>query len=111
MNPLPYKDRPDADHRYWLYSPEGDGFMFFATAAERDDYSKEEIGHYVDSDRGWQEEVEDIIGGVVTHLTKKTVEETKPADYNQMDEDQRDEFWPYSEEFDEIVDYTLEGLP
>ena len=109
--PAPYKNKPDANHRFWLYSPEGDGFMFFATAAEREDYAKEDIRAYLDSDSAWCTEVEGVIAGTVTHTIRKTVAATKPADYDEMDEDERDEEWPCGDEFDEVVDYTLEQLP
>ena len=107
----PYENTPDARHRFWLYSPEGDGFMFFATATERDDYAKTEIRTYCDfADGGWYEEIDGIIAGVVTHTIKRIVKDVKPVDYADMDQDQRDESWPYGDEFDEIVDYTLEPL-
>jgi hypothetical protein len=110
--PLPYRRRPSLTHRFWLFSPEADDeLMFFASAAERDTYAKEEIRHYVDPDDGWWEEVENMFAGEATHVVAKTVKGTKPANFDEMDEDERDEFWPYGDEFDEIVDYALEPLP
>ena len=115
MNPHPdtydYKFSPDADHRFWLYSPEGEGLVFFATVAQRDDYAEMEIRTYLDTDDGWFEEVEGIIAGTVTHTIRQTVTATKPADYDEMDEDEREEEWPYNDEFDQVVGYTLEPLP
>lgn len=106
-----YMHDPDPNHRFFLYSPEGEGFMFFATAEERDAAAKAEIHTYVDTDNGWFEEVLNVFAGTLTHTVKEKVTATKPADFDQMDEDQQDEFWPHGDEFDEIVDYILEALP
>lgn len=102
--------KPDPDHRFWMYSPEGDGLTYYSTETERDEAARQEIRMYLDCDDSWLEEVEDILCGVVTHTIAKVVTGTKPANYDQMTEDEKDEFWPHSEEFDEIVDYQLKKL-
>ena len=58
---------PDAEHSFFLYDPEGDGFMYFKTAEERDAASHDVIQQYLDD--GWSEEVEQVIAGEVTHHT------------------------------------------
>jgi hypothetical protein len=62
---------PDSEHRFFCYSPEFDGLTFWTTAEERDGYAADQIRTYLD-DNVWYEDVENLFGGVVTHITKKT---------------------------------------
>jgi hypothetical protein len=103
--------KPSATHRYWLYSPEGDGFMFFRTAAERDEFAATEIENYCDHDSGWYEEVKGITAGYITHHIVETITATRPDNYYELDEDDRDEVWPLSDGFDAIAEYKLKRLP
>jgi len=59
------RSEPTAEFRFFLYDPEGDGFIYYKTAADRDAASKEIIGQYLDD--CWAEEVEQIIAGEITH--------------------------------------------
>lgn len=104
-----YVRKPDKDHRFWLYSPEGDGFLFFRYEADRDEYAEREIREYLDSDNAWYEEVMGVMAGVVTHVTKETILGTMPDNYDEMNEEEREEEWPY-EEHDQIADYSLEPI-
>jgi hypothetical protein len=110
MSDSPLRCRPDAEHRFWMYSPEGNGLTYYSSAEKRDAAAKTELRTYLDTDSGWFEEVTDIVCGVVTHGIKEIVKEVRPDNYYELDEDERDEVWPYSDEFEEIVDYELEEL-
>jgi hypothetical protein len=104
----PLKYRPDPGHTFWLYSPEGDGLTFWKTAEERDDYAKKEIRTYLDDDR-WFEEVEQVIAGVVTHVTRPS-SITRPVgviDENGYDEEDNG---PWEDENDAKCDYTLQPI-
>ena len=81
---------PGKNHRYWCYSPEGDGFTFWATAKERDDYAEREIRTYLD-DNEWFEEVEGVMAGVITDVAtavdiQRPVGEIDEEGYDENDE-------------------------
>ena len=80
---------PDADHRFFLYDPEGDGFMYFKTAEERDEASDGVIQQYIDD--GWSEEVEQVIAGEITHhAVMRDVEISPLREGYSCDEDYED---------------------
>jgi len=105
-HPLRYK--PDDEHRFWCYSPEGDGLTFWRTAEDRDAYAAKEIRTYLDDE--WYQEVEDVIGGVVTHITK-AIDIQKPQ--GELDEDGYDEAGegPFPERDCVRCNYALLPLP
>ena len=105
--PLRYKS--DDEHRFWCYSPEGDGITFWATAEERDAYAAKEIRTYLDEGE-WRADVQGVIGGVVTHVTK-AVDIQSPQ--GELDEDGYDENGngPWANRDDTACDYALLPLP
>jgi hypothetical protein len=60
-----------------MYEPEGDGMQFFATVEERDKVAKIAIANCLDSE-GWDEFVEDIVCGEVTHKATQVDREDRP---------------------------------
>jgi hypothetical protein len=83
----PLRYTPDHDHRFFCYSPEGDGLTFWATAEERDAYAADEIRTYLDEGE-WAEEVKGLFVGGVTHITK-AIDIEEPQ--GELDEDGYDE--------------------
>lgn len=91
--------------RYFLYDPQGDGFLTFETAEERDQAGKEAIEGYYEE--AWSEDVEDILSGVITHQATEQNRRDRPPD-QEINEDGYDEegtHWP--PEIDWICDYAL----
>lgn len=94
------------DHIYWLYDPEGDGMMFFATEQERDDAAHDVIRDgYLDD--CWSEEVTAVCAGVVTHIATETNRIDKPpaSELNEDSEDEEGNYWP--PDWDYQCDYEL----
>jgi len=94
------KDKP-----YFVHDPEGDGFTFFATEQERDEYAKECIEGYLDD--GWSEEVVFVIGGKVTHQAKQCDLVERPPE-DEIDGDGNDlegRYW--DSDWTEMCNYRL----
>lgn len=97
-----YRRRPDPEYRFFLYDPEGYGFMFFRSAEERDAAASDAIFAYLDDE--WAEEVEGVFAGEVTHHTIRTHVTMKPK---REDFDSEEEFEDALSEFgDSDCDYT-----
>ena len=64
---------------FFVHDHSGNGFTFFATEQERDEYARECIEEYLDD--GWGEDVVFVTAGVMTHSAQKCdVIERPPAD-------------------------------
>ena len=100
---------PDSEHRFFCYSPEGDGLTFWTTAEERDGYAADQIRTYLD-DNVWYEDVEGLFGGVVTHITEKT-DILRPQ--GELDEDGYDQNGegPFPQPDCTLCNYELQPLP
>ncbi len=97
------KDKP-----YFVHDPEGNGFSFFATEQERDDYSKECIEGYLDD--GWSEDVVFVIGGKVTHQAQQCDLVERPPE-DEIDEDGNDlEGQHWDADWTEMCNYRLMPL-
>lgn len=83
---------PDAEHRYFIYDPEGDGLSYFPTAEERDAASKKIIAAYSDHE-GWSEEVEQVIAGEVTHKATACYIQQRPATLDENGCDEAGVYW------------------
>ena len=90
---------------YFVFDPQGDGFSYFETAGERDSFTKGAIDNYLDD--SWNDEVTDIIAGVITHKIVQTNRTDRPA-VDDIDEDGIDGeglYWGGDEEY--VCDYKL----
>ncbi len=97
---------PTAKHRHILYSPEGDGLMFFASIADRDEYANRfVIMDYLDD--GWAEEVELVFAGEITHIATKTNVTHKPEVTDDMSEDEIAEIEDEFGEFEYRCSYKM----
>lgn len=106
------KHKGSAEHRFWLFDPEGDGMQFFPTVEERNAASKEAIQAYLDD--GWSEEVGNVIAGEVTHLTTATNVVRRPETLDEDDHDEDGEYWPEGADFKcdyELVAIASEAAP
>ena len=105
-----YRRHPDPEYRFFLYDPEGDGFMFFRSAEERDAAAGETISVYLDD--GWAEEVEGVFAGEVTHHTIRTNVTRKPKrEHFDSEEDFDDAMNEFGDpDWDYTCDYELRPL-
>lgn len=94
----PSKDRP-----YFVHDPQGDGFSYFETEQERDDFAHDCIQAYLDD--GWDEEVEHVVAGKLTHRATQTDVIMRPdiLDEDGCDEEGND----WNNDFSHICDYKL----
>lgn len=91
------------EFRFFIYDPEGWGFKYYRTPEDRDAARGTIIQAYLDD--GWDEGVEGVVAGEVTHICHKTEVEKRP---DQVDEDGLDadgNYW--AEEWDEKCNYDL----
>jgi len=96
-------DTPSSTHRFFIYDPQGWGFAYYASAEARDAAKDGIIQSYLDD--GWDEEVEQVIAGEVTHTCEKVNVEQRPE---QVDEDGHAEDGTYwAEEWSYKCDYDL----
>ncbi|MFT0721970.1 hypothetical protein ACDX36_26170 [Pseudomonas aeruginosa] len=96
--------RPSAEFRYFTFDPNGAEFIYYRSADERDADSQNIIAHYLDD--GWDEEVEQIIAGEISHTCEQTDARHRPDDEDLDDEDCDGE-GTYWGEFDTICNYEL----
>lgn len=99
-------DSASEQYRFFIYDPAGWGFQYYRTAEDRNAARGTIIQSYLDE--GWDEEVENVIAGEVTHICQKTEVEKRP---DQVDEDGLDadgNYW--AEEWDEKCNYDLVPL-
>ena len=71
------KYSPDADYRFFLYDPSGNGMEFFCTEEHRDAAADAAIEAQLDD--GWAETVTEIVVGEVTKHTVARAVELKPV--------------------------------
>jgi hypothetical protein len=97
----------DAVEKFFVYDPEGDGFICFATEEERDICAKDLIPEYLGD--GWDEGVENIKTGIITSTVKQTnVIHKKDLIIDSEGFDEEGRYWSY--EWDYICDYELVNL-
>ena len=93
---------------YFAFDPQGDGFSFFETAEERNSFTNGVIDNYLDD--VWNEEVVNIVVGVITHKIIQANRTNRPA-YDDLDEEGIDEegfYW--GGDLDYVCDYKLSPL-
>lgn len=90
---------------YFLYDPEN-GFETFETEEKRDAEAKASIESYLSDDEGWDELVEQIFTGVITHSANKVNVKKRPGD-SELDENACDEEGMYWGDFEYTCNYEL----
>lgn len=101
---MDYKRFPHQDYRFWLYDPEGEGLMFFRDVIERDEAAVNAVEGYRSLD-GWDEEVENVCCGTLTHVTRMLDRQDRPDDLDEDGIDGDGVYWP--EDVDFMGTYTL----
>lgn len=82
MSKLDAKHYATKEYRYWVYSPEGDGMLFFRSPQARDEFAASVIPDYMDGDN-WTESVDQVCCGVVTHLSTEVDRQERPDDLDE----------------------------
>jgi hypothetical protein len=97
-----------AGYSFFLYDPLGDGLISYATEAERDGAAERIIDTYLDD--MWDDEVTDVLGGIITHQASMVNRMERPAD-DQLDENMSvgGFGWPPGMEY--RCDYELKPFP
>ena len=86
--------KPDKDHTFLLYDPEGDGLMFFKTREERDKRAEEVIRLYLDTTTDeWYEEVEQIFTSEVQEVVKAVDIVQRQGEVDEDGYDEAGEYW------------------
>ncbi|MDH4602501.1 hypothetical protein [Pseudomonas syringae] len=75
-NAIEHQDSPSATHQHFIYDPLGNGFLYFRSAAERDQAMDWVVQTYLDDE--WSEEVEQIVAGEVTHSCQSVGVQNRP---------------------------------
>lgn len=100
---------PTPEFRFFIYDPQGYDFIYFRSPEDRATAIPTIIASYR-ADDGWDDEVENVVAGEITHTCEKTDLQLRP---DQVDEDGLDEEGNYwAESWAYRCDYDLfELLP
>lgn len=96
-------DTPSQEYRFFIYDPAGWGFKYYRSAADRDACSDAIIQAYLDD--GWDEEVENVVAGEVTHTCQKVDVEHRPEKLDDEGHDADGGYW--APEWDYKCNYDL----
>lgn len=83
---------PSPDHKFFLYCP-NTGMNFYETEQQRDEAAKIVIDSYLDED-GWDDEVQLICAGVVSHYVTETDRLDRVGELDEEGYDEAGEYWP-----------------
>lgn len=90
--------------KYFLYDPEN-GFEKFETKQECKDAAEQAIQCYLDE--AWDENVENMVTGVITHSAKQTNVVHKPEDPEEAEEVGWNDYHDYTCDYDMLPINTL----
>lgn len=97
-------DTPTPEFRFFIYDPQGDGFSYWSSPEARDKAKENIIQAYLDD--GWDDTVEQIVAGEVTHTCQKINVVPRPPEH-EIDEGGEDldgmfwdESWSYRCDYD-----------
>ncbi|MEO0467604.1 MAG: hypothetical protein AAF216_13770 [Pseudomonadota bacterium] len=102
-----YKTRPDADHRYFIFDGYNNEFYYYATPHARDAEFRCVVDTFMDD--FWDEGVEQIVCGEVTHVTVQADRTERPAKIP-LDEQGRDGENEWSPGLKYVCDYKAKLL-
>lgn len=95
------KEKPSSEYRYFIYDSENGGMTYWRSKEDRDEAAKEYIASYLDEGE-WDEDVECISTGEVTHFPQLLDKRNRPpeSEFDAETCDSDGEFWG---------DYELNG--
>jgi hypothetical protein len=96
-------DTPSSTHRFFIYDPQGWGFVYYASAEARAAAKDGIIQSYLVD--GWDEDVQQIIAGEVTRACEKINVEHRPEQVDEEGNDEQGNYW--AEEWSYKCDYDL----
>lgn len=99
---------PDAEYRFFVYDPQDGEFTYFKTAELRDEGAKVVIDLFLDD--GWDELVEQVAAGELTHLCVQVDREDRPPE-DELDDNLCDRDGKHWGEAEYACNYALEALP
>jgi hypothetical protein len=101
---------PRADYRFFLYDPEGEGMIYFPSAAERDDYAQDAIREWC-LDGRWPEPdiMARICAGEVTAVVTQVDRQNRPPD-TALDDEGRDKQGIEWGDYAYLCDYALRAI-
>ena len=92
------------EDKYFVYDPEN-GFETYATKEECEKEANELIQSYLQD--GWDEGVENVVSGIITHKATQTDREEKPEELDDEECDEEGVYWGY---FDYRCNYKLKPV-
>lgn len=92
-----YKYYPSAEYRYWLHDPSGNGMVYFRSVADRDTTAEAAIACYLDE--AWDEGVESVAVGEVTHVATQVDRTDRPDELDEENYDDEGDYWPLGTEY------------
>jgi hypothetical protein len=91
---LESSDTPSAQFRFFIYDPEGNGFSYWQSPEARDEAKDNIIQAYLDD--GWDDTVEQIVAGEVTHTCQKIDVQPRPDVLDDKGNDSEGNYWDES---------------
>lgn len=99
---------PHHSQPYFLFDPEGSGFVYFKTEKERDESASDAVDAYLNIRDGWDENVTSVIVGKLTGQAAMVDIETPDGNLDEEDCDEAGEYW--DEGFDYKCNYKIKPL-
>lgn len=108
MSSHPISYSPDAEFRFFVFDPNDSQFTYYRTAEDRDQGAEMVIQTYLDD--GWDEMVDQVVAGEMTHVCGQTGREDRPAD-TELDENLCDGEGKFWSDWSYTCNYDLLPLP
>jgi hypothetical protein len=102
MSNYPVRHSPDAEFRFFVFDPNDSDFTYYRSAEDRDKGADQVIQSYLDD--GWDEMVEQVVAGEMTHFCGQTQREDRPEVLDENDCDGEGKYWG---EWDYTCNYDL----
>jgi len=105
MTRIDHSGTPSAEYRFFIYDALDGEFSYYRSAEDRDAAKRGVIESYLDD--GWNDEVEQVLAGEITHTCQKIDVQERPPE-NEIGEDGHDLDGMYWEpEWSYRCDYDL----
>ena len=104
MSSYPVRHSPDTEFRFFVFDPNDSEFTYYRTPEDRDKGADQVIQSYLDD--GWDEMVQQVVAGEMTHFCGQVGREDRPAD-SELDAEGNDKEGNHWGEFKYRCDYDL----